>query len=505
MGIFKSTFWRLLVIAIAAVLQIGITIYAFVRFYSMAAWITTITTILSFLLVLYIINTSKHLSSDLIWILLILLAPISGTIIYLLFGATIALSKTHKAIIEASAEASVYYQQNQRVLNDLRKNLPGMYSQVSYIVNEGFPAYFNTGFDYYSLGEDGFPIMLKELKKAQKYIFIEYFIIEEGEMWNSILEILKEKAASGVDVRVMYDDVGSLFTLDSFYARQLNEYGISCLSFNRLNPINSIIVNHRDHRKIMVIDGKVAFSGGINLADEYINKKERFGVWKDNMIRITGEAVWSYTLMFLSHWNALNKQDTDYLSYKAEPLKHKRDGYIIPYADTPLDNELLGQSVYMNIINHANDYVYIMTPYLIIDTDMINALILAAKRGVDVKIITPGIPDKKIIYMITRSYYRTLIEGGVQIYEYTPGFLHAKVFVSDDICATVGTINLDYRSLYLHFENGSFLVNSQKVLEVRDDALKTLEASHEVTLKESIRNPLYSFIASTLRIFAPLM
>ena len=324
-------------------------------------------------------------------------------------------------------------------------------------------------------------------------------------MWNSILEILEEKVQAGVDVRVMYDDVGSFFTLSGSYAKKLEAKGIKCISFNRVNPILNIIMNHRDHRKIMVIDGKVAFSGGVNLADEYINVKVVYGKWKDNMIRVKGEAVWSYTVMFLTHWNALRKEDEDFLKYKVEDALTNYDGYIAPYGETPLDYEITAQNVYLSILHSAKDYCYIFTPYLIIDTEMINSLILAAQSGVDVRIVTPGIPDKKLVFSITQSYYQQLIEGGVKIYEYTPGFVHAKVFVSDDKVATVGTINLDYRSLYIHFENGCYLYEVSTIQDIKQDLLDTMAQGHEVALEDTINNPIKEFFISVLRLFAPMM
>ena len=264
-------------------------------------------------------------------------------------------------------------------------------------------------------------------------------------------------------------------------------------------------MNHRDHRKIMVIDGKTAFSGGANLADEYINVKKIHGHWKDNIIRIKGKAVWSYTVMFLTHWNALRKTDEDFTVFRAEAEPGKKDGYIAAYGDTPLDADITAQNIYMGILNETAEYCYIMTPYLIIDTELINGLILAAQQGNDVRIITPGIPDKKIVWWITRSYYRQLIEGGVKIYEYSPGFVHSKVFVSDDRVATVGTVNLDYRSLYLHFENGTYLYGSEKVKEIRQDFLETCEKCHEMSWEESRNGFIAEFLLSVLRIFAPMM
>ena len=370
----------------------------------------------------------------------------------------------------------------------------------------GFPFYRNTGFDYYGLGDTGWPVMLEEMEKAEKFIFLEYFIIEEGTMWNAMLEILIKKAQAGVDVRVMYDDLGSFMTLSQKYAAQLEEKGIKCIPFNKINPIIGIIMNHRDHRKIMVIDGRVAFSGGVNLADEYINAYEKCGHWKDNVIRIKGEAVWSYTVMFLTHWNALSKtKDVNFEVFKTDFISGKTDGYIAPYGETPLDDEITAQNIYMGILNQANDYCYIFTPYLIIDSEFINALILAAKHGVDVRIITPGVPDKKLVWRITRSYYASLIAGGVRIFEYQPGFIHSKVFVSDDKVATVGTVNLDYRSLYLHFENGTYLFGSEKVKDIRDDVLETCAKCNEISLDEARSGPIVTFLLAVLRLFAPQM
>jgi len=506
MKFLKYIFGRPVFIAISALLQLYITYSVLQWFGEQATWISGVIRALSVVIVLGIIKNSRHPSSDIIWILLILAFPVPGTVFYLLLGANILTSVTYRQIKETTKSSSRYYLQDPKVMKRIRQSDPDLKGQINYISTySGFPVYLNTGFDYYPLGEIGYPVMLEEMRKAKDFIFLEYFIIEEGKMWNEMLEILEEKAAQGVDVRVMYDDFGSFFTLSASYARKLEEKGIKCLPFNRIHPILSIILNHRDHRKIMVIDGKVAFSGGINLADEYINVKHRFGKWKDNVIRVKGEAVWSYTVMFLTHWNALKKEDNTYLSFKAIPEKGTEDGYIAPYGDTPLDDEITAQTIYMNILNESREYCYIATPYLIIDTDMINTLIIAAKRGVDVRIITPGIPDKKLIFKITRSYYRVLIEGGVRIFEYTPGFIHSKVFVSDDKTATVGTVNLDYRSLYLHFENGTYLYGSEKINAIKEDLLSAMKESHEVTLKESSYSPIKEFLLSILRIFAPLL
>ncbi len=490
------------------VLEVLIIASVFHWFGEQAAWIAEVLRFLSGLIVLAIINNSRHLSQDMLWIVAIMMLPIPATAVYLLLGADMLASRTTWNLVTSTNDAKKYYQQDPEVLEELNRKDPQKKGQFHYISHSaGFPFYRNTGFDYYGLGDIGYPVMLEEMKKAEKFIFLEYFIIEEGEMWNGMLEILEQKAKEGLDVRVMYDDMGSFMTLSAKYAKQLEEKGIQCIPFNRINPIIGIIMNHRDHRKIMVIDGKTAFSGGVNLADEYINKIEKHGHWKDNVIRITGEAVWSYTVMFLTHWNALTRKekDEDFTKFKAEPLPGKHDGFIAPYGETPLDDEITAQNIYMGILNESNDYCYIFTPYLIIDTEMINALILCAKHGVDVRIMTPGIPDKKLVWQITRSYYRQLIEGGVKIYEYTPGFIHSKVFVSDDQVATVGTVNLDYRSLYLHFENGTYLYRSEKIADIKADFMEACEKSHLMDIKEVRKGPITAYLLAILRLFAPLM
>ncbi len=482
---------------------------------------------LSLVIVLGIVSYSKHLSSDLMWVILIMLMPVGGVLGYLFLEVLDRFnSKTFIGLTKETEHARAYYKQDKKVWQEALQDerLSGQYRYIR--ESAGYSLYANEQFDYYPLGELGFAAMLEEMKSAQKFIFLEYFIIEAGQMWDSMLGILREKVKEGVEVRLIYDDMGSINTLPVKYAEMLEQEGIKAQAFNRINPFINGLMNHRDHRKIMVIDGKTAFSGGINLADEYINRKMVHGHWKDNCIRIKGEAVWSYTVLFLTTWNALRHEERDYTRFKAvfdeksvaetggetteqetagQMPEKATDGFIAPYGESPLDDVLTGQDIYMNILNSARKYCYIITPYLIIDSDLSNALILAAQRGVDVRIITPGIPDKRIVWHITKSYYHNLIRGGVKIYEYTPGFPHAKVFVSDDIVATVGTINLDYRSLYLHFENGTALFRSKKILDIRKDFLDTCMVSHRVSEQESAVKAVSGFIYMVLRIFAPLM
>ena len=399
------------------------------------------------------------------------------------------------------------------MLQQLKEENPRAAHQAHYIQNKAFcPPCRHTFTEYLPSGEQKFERLKEELVKAKRYIFLEYFIIQEGIMWDTVLEILKEKVKQGVDVRVIYDDVGSLTTLPYHYERKL-EAGIACCVFNPFVPVLSARLNNRDHRKILVIDGYIGFTGGINLADEYINAYPKHGHWKDSAILLKGDAVWNLTVMFLSLWEYIRGVDEDYDRYRPLPeelaavrVPDEQGGYVQPFADSPLDNEAVGESVYLNMINQAMDYVYITTPYLILDNEMITALGTAAKSGVDVRIITPHIADKWFVHAVTRANYEALVEDGVRIYEYTPGFIHAKTFASDDELGVVGTINLDYRSLYLHFECGTWLYRTPSVLAVKEDFLKTLEVCREITYEDCRKvSKLRLFGRAVLRVFAPLM
>ena len=492
---------RGIIIALGLLFQILLSVVIYVFLIEHIAFINIIYSIISFLLTLTLIKDSKNYSYTLPWIIILLLFPIIGTILYIILGRNKRKSKVLKSIVKTDKESKKYLTQDENIKDLYKDN-----SRIKYISDyAGFPVTTNNEVDYYPLGEEAFKVMLEELKKAEKFIFFEYFIVNHGEMWNSILEILEEKAKKGVDVRVMYDDLGCLSTLKSSYPQELKKKGIKCIAFNKLKPFAGVIMNNRDHRKILVIDGKVAFSGGINIADEYINKIVKYGHWKDNAIRIKGDAVWNYTVMFLSIWNSFRHEDGDYTKFKYKFDNNINNGFVIPYGETPLDEEVTGEDIYLNIINQANKYVYIFTPYLIIDTDMINALNLAAKRGVDVRIIIPGIPDKKVVYTLSESYVEPLIKGGVKVYKYTPGFVHSKVFVADDNVATVGTINMDYRSLYLHFECGCYFENVDVIKDIKKDLTQTIEKSHQITEKEAIPNLLKATWQALLRLVAPLM
>ena len=464
--------------------------------------------LLSLLITLGIINSKSNPAYKIAWLIPILLFPVFGGLIYLLFGSDRTGRYLRKKLQGIGTEMdNVIGEAHRR--SGAEQLPPDAANQSRYISHCAYcPPYQNTTTEYLPLGEVKFERMVEELKKAKHYIFLEYFIIQEGKMWNTILDILRQKAAEGVHVRVIYDDMGCIMILPTGYDRTLEQMGIKCRIFNPFVPILSSRFNTRDHRKICVIDGNVGFTGGINLADEYINAYEKHGHWKDTSILLKGEAVFNLTVMFLSMWDYLDGTTgkTDYSRYYPTVWDENAKGYVQPFADNPLDDEAVGETVYLNLINKAKRYVYITTPYLILSSEMFTALTSAAKCGVDVRIITPHVPDKWYVHAVSRSHYQPLIEAGVKIYEYTPGFIHAKTFVVDDDYAVVGTINLDYRSLYLHFECAVWMYQTPSVAQVRDDFFKTQQISQEITLEEcrSLTFP-RRLGRSVLRVFAPLM
>ena len=464
--------------------------------------------LLSLLITLGIINSKSNPAYKIAWLIPILLFPVFGGLVYLLFGSDRTGRYLRKKLQGIGTEMDNVIGEAYR-RSGAEQLPPDAANQSRYISHCAYcPPYQNTTTEYLPLGEVKFERMVEELKKAKHYIFLEYFIIQEGKMWNTILDILRQKAAEGVDVRVIYDDMGCIMILPTGYDRTLEQMGIKCRIFNPFVPILSSRFNTRDHRKICVIDGNVGFTGGINLADEYINAYEKHGHWKDTSILLKGEAVFNLTVMFLSMWDYLDSTTgkTDYSRYYPTVWDENAKGYVQPFADNPLDDEAVGETVYLNLINKAKRYVYITTPYLILSSEMLTALTSAAKCGVDVRIITPHIPDKWYVHAVSRSHYQPLIEAGVKIYEYTPGFIHAKTFVVDDDYAVVGTINLDYRSLYLHFECAVWMYQTPSVAQVRDDFFKTQQISQEITLEEcrSLSFP-RRLGRSVLRVFAPLM
>lgn len=463
--------------------------------------------LLSVIVVISIINNRSNPAYKLAWIIPILIFPIFGGAFYLMFGYNKTWKRKNEKIKEAYIDA---ISDNNDNVEKIKQNNIIVANQANYIHKYAHaPVYENTQTEYLPLGEVMFERLKEELQQAKRFIFMEYFIIGKGIMWDSILDILVSKAKEGVDVRLIYDDMGSLLNLPYGYHKKLEKLGVKCCVFNPITPLFSFQLNNRDHRKICVIDGHTAFTGGINLADEYINAYERFGHWKDTGIVLHGEAAWSFTLMFLSLWDKLKNIMEDYNMYRPLPEIVKSftsDGFVQPYSDSPIDHESVGESVYMNMINTAKHYIYITTPYLVIDNAMTDALNLAAKRGVDVRIMTPHIPDKWYVHAVTRANYELLVECGVKIFEYTPGFIHSKTFVVDDELAVVGTINMDFRSLYLHYECAVWLYKTKSVMEVKEDFIQSLESCEEITLN-MCKSISWSrrLTQSLLRVFSPLL
>ena len=500
-------FHRSVFVALSILSQITILVIMVVTFSEHMQTFYWCCILLSMLAALAIVGSRMEPGYKIAWLLLVLPFPVLGGVFYLLVGGGSISKKTRKqmrGILEKSALAL----REDFKSDDLLPLGGDAAGQANYLEQyAACPAYTNTEVEYFSLGDLAFPRMLEELEKAEHYIFLEYFIIQPGVFWDSILAILEHKAARGVDIRVIYDDMGCMFTLPRDYDSFLRSKGIDCQVFNRFVPIMSLRLNNRDHRKLMIIDGKVGFTGGINLADEYINVRERFGHWKDSVILLEGDAVWSMTVMFLTMWDNCCHRDGDFESFRpsAAPVR-PWTGYVQPYTDTPLDREAVGQAVYLNMIAKAKKYIYITSPYLVIDVATNTALCNAAKSGVDVRIITPHIPDKRYVFEVTRAHYPPLLDAGVQIYEYTPGFMHAKNFVVDDRFATVGTVNLDYRSLFLHFEDGVWLCEAPCIRDIRQDFEETLQVCEPMAPRRFKHlNILLQLYRNILRVFAPLM
>ena len=444
---------------------------------------------------LIVVNGKQDASIKLAWAILIAVLPLPGTILYLFAQLDVGAKLSKKALAASISDSRAYLPASQ-------EDTP----LSGYLLHHGNAAtYQNSQCKYYPVGEELFSDLLKALSSAEHFIFLEYFIIVPGYMWGEILKILHQKAKEGVEVRVMYDGTNAMINLPEDYPQQLEKLGIQCKVFSPVMPFLSTHYNNRDHRKILVVDGKVAFTGGINIQDRYINREQVFGHWKDTGIRVEGPATHGLTLLFLQLWNADEKEPV-YEPYVHMPAPVSGDGSVIPFGDTPTDTQQIGKQVYLDILNCAKKYVYIMTPYLILDNEMENALKFASERGVDVRIILPHIPDKVSAFALARGHYQTLIEAGVRIFEYTPGFVHAKVFLSDDICGVVGTINLDYRSLYHHYECGVYLYQNTALRQVAKDFEDTLSQSQEITLAQAKHFPwIYRIGAKLLKAFAPLM
>ena len=505
-GAVQLLFGRTTVIILALVLQVVVLLLGVTFLQKYLVYLYGAYLILTAVVVVIIINKEGSPDFKLAWMVPMLIFPVFGTLLYLFVSMQVGSRMMNRKLTRIIHETRKYVNQEPRVLEELEAENPRVASLARYVDQKGnYPIYRNSTVEYFPLGEDKFKRLVEELKKAEHFIFMEYFIIQEGQMWDPILEILKKKAASGVEVRLLYDDVGTLQTLPTNYRSTLEKAGIRTAIFNPFRPHLNMAMNYRDHRKITVIDGNIGYCGGLNLADEYINAYEKHGHWKDTAVMLRGQAVWNLTLMFLMMWQFTTTVEADFDRYRPT-MNLPSDGFVQPFGDSPLDNLNVSETAYMQIINRAHDYVYITTPYLILDNEMVTSLINAAQSGIDVRIITPHVADKWYVHMVTRSYYAQLIRGGVKIYEYTPGFIHSKMFVSDDQVAIVGTANMDYRSFYLHFECGVSFYQSTMAAKVRDDILRTLKVCQPVELDELNRAPLHHrAFTKLLRLMAPLM
>ena len=508
-SIMKVIFGRVLFTVLCLIIQLVWMLGLTWRLNQYFVWFSVVTEVIAVIVVLRINAKSEYSAARLVWTIVILALPVFGISLYLMFGRNGLTKQTRRKYAKVEERFSKELVQDDDILQELGKDNIYVHNQEFYIQSSSnYPVYRNTDVTYYPQTDVALEAMLEDLAGAKEFIFMEYFAVEDTSVFHRIEEILLKKVAEGVEVRFIYDDFGSIGFVGPKFTVRLNQSGIQCRVFNPLVPFLYIFMNHRDHRKITVIDNKISYSGGFNLADEYFNIHSPYGHWKDTGIRLEGDAVRSHTIMFLEMWNSIRSTDKDYSRFlmQDQTFRSVGKGYVQPYSDTPLDNVTLGENVYMNILKNATRYVYISTPYLILDNEMEKELCLAAQRGIDVRIITPAIPDKKTVFLVTQSYYAPLIRAGVRIYQYTPGFIHAKGYVCDDQVAVVGTINMDYRSLYLHFECATYLYNCAAVQDVVKDFRDTFPICQEIGIdyceKRSLPVRMYQCV---LRLFAPLL
>jgi len=456
-------------------------------------YFNTIFYVISILIVVYMLYKEENPVYKLSWIIPILIFPLFGGLFYLFYqerNVSKRVMKRHKAI-DLSRED---------YMKDVKNPLKTKDSV--YLERLHWPTYEKTHVSFHPSGEELYEKMLEDIKQAKTYIFLEYFIINKGKMWDEILDLLKQKASEGVQIKIIYDDFGSS-TLPYHYPKRLKIPNLEMIQFNPMRLHINFAQNYRDHRKIAVIDGKIGYTGGINIGDEYINLVQRFGHWHDAGIRLEGDAVWSLVIGFLENWRFSTKKDIDYDDYYQ---KHEMDskGYVIPFSDTPLDKETTVKNLYLSLIASATKSIYITTPYLIIDNELLTALKYASKSGIDVSVIIPYVPDKKLIFMVTESFLPELMDAGVKIYRYTPGFIHSKMMITDHQRALIGTANLDFRSLYLHFENMVYLEKNDAIKDMVHFFHETKEKSQFVD-KRLHKNIIYKLIQIILRGFATLM
>lgn len=499
---------RILVVLLL-ILQIAIICYTVLGHSYISNLLSVASPVISIVLAILIFNRQDLPEYRLIWIFVVLVFPVFGGLLYIMISFESGKRTLNRKIMQINRHCRPMFQEHPEDAAALVHDYDEYAGLSRYLQHyNGFPVYTHTQTTYYSPGERYFNALLYALEEAEHYIFIESFIIAYGEMWDRILEILVRKAAEGVEVRLLYDGMGTLLHLPEDYPKELRSQGINCRVFSPFRPFLSTVQNNRDHRKIVSIDGKIAFCGGINIADEYINHNQKRGHWKDSAVMLRGEAAWSLTLAFLELWepDTGNSQDfLDHYPWADAPCEENFDGYVQPFYDSPIDDERVCQTVYLDMIHAAKHTLWIMTPYLIIDSSVISALEHAAKSGVDVRIMTPFRRDRWFVHTTTRSYYRQLILSGVRIFEYLPGFIHSKTILVDGRSAIVGSINLDYRSMFLHFECGVWMCGSKAVSQLQEDFQEVFPRCREIHLEDTQTNILIRLVRTILQLFSPLM
>ncbi|EHR34655.1 cardiolipin synthase [Helcococcus kunzii] len=496
----------IMLVTILILLQIAFFIYLSTRYSRSREWMDVFWWAVTLVMIIYFVNLDKPIDYRVSWIIMVSLVPIFSIPLYIILEIIPGAKQLQRRLSSIRQSSNHLLNQDMQLIDKIDYDERFSKGLCRYLfTHANYPIYENTNYKYFGIGEDYFESLKEDLRNAKKFIFIEYFIVRQGKMLEEILEILDDKINEGVEVKFMYDGMNDYYLPDGF-KDFLKSLGIEVRIFSTILPILSSYHNNRDHRKIVVIDNKVAYTGGLNLSDEYINHIKRFGHWKDNGIRLEGEAVRSFTVMFLNLWSLTSRELAHYDKYVENEHKAISDVYILPYDDAPNDKENIGENVYIDILNQAKDYVYIMTPYLILSENLRNALLFAAKRGVNVQIMMPGIPDKKIPFLIGRSYYDNLTQSGVKIYEYVPGFLHSKCIVSDDNKSVVGTVNFDFRSLHLNYENGVLVYGQSLANDVKTDFEQTRKACREMSNKKYREfSWIYRLFCRVLRLIAPLM
>lgn len=504
----KNSVGRLMFAVISVLLQIGWVFLLMTKLNAYSTWMDLIIRIIALGIALYILGNQTNPSFKMSWIIIILGVPVFGLCVFVLFGHSSSTRRMKKKYEKVENRLASWMSPNERLIAKLEEENMVVAGQAKYLARRmRYPLYENCDVRFFGDTKEAFEAQIEAVKNAKNFIFMEYFAMEDSEAFGRLKAELVKKVKEGVEVRILYDDVGSISFVNPEFQKNLVKQGIQCRIFNKVIPVFRMFLNNRDHRKIMVIDGQIGFTGGYNIADEYFNIVHPYGQWKDSGVCIQGAAVRSLTAMFLEMWNATKKADKQFERYFPTPQTVvEGNGYVQPYADSPLDGEYVGENVYLNMIHSAQKTLYITTPYIIISDEMVRQLGLAARRGVDVRIIAPAIPDKEFIFKITQSYYPSLVKNGVRIYRYTPGFIHAKQFLVDGIAATVGTVNMDFRSFSHHFENGVYMYGCDAVRQIQKDFEELFEVCEELTEKYKGKHKHFlSLYQCMMRLLAPLL